>query len=297
MRNFFAPFLATAGLLAGTPQAACADPWDFVGTAYTDIRSAGSDDEDGTNRGLEPSYGGGISASRTFDLDEDRVLGLSFGTSTERFYDAPESNRLLFDADPYLAIKLDQGMLRELRFFGAATHALDDHGWVFSRGRAGSALRLQLAPRTTLQLRVRGGYREQNDADTFRGYDQSELLLDGTYNWRSEDSANHITAIPYYERRDAEASKYSYDEFGIRFIGRHNLDEKLSLVLRANTFARDYDKGLREDDRLRVTLGSDWDVRENTTIGAFAGYERNWSTRADADYGGPVVGIALTQGF
>ncbi len=276
---------------------ALADPWAFEATIYADRSAGDTDEEYGSVRDLQPRFGGGITASRSFAIEKDKAFGLALGIDSERYPQTSKANRWIFHADPDLTIKLNQGILREISFFASLAHATDDDDWVYSRIRAGSAIRLQFVPRSNILLRSRLGYRQQNEAHTFDGYDQSELLLDLTYNKWSADSVNHFTGMAYYERRNAESNQYSYDEFGARLIGRHELKEKVDLVGRANAFTRDYDDDLREDQRIRGTVGIDWEFAEQATLGTFAGYERNHSTVDAKDYGGPVFGIQLTKKF
>jgi len=55
--------------------------------------------------------------------------------------------------------------------------------------------------------------------------------------------------------------------------------------------------GVREDHRLRGTLGLDFDLGNEAILEAYGGYEQNWSTVAQRQYGGGVFGIKFTKGF
>jgi len=292
----------TAVLVAGLfslPVSAAEEEkgWELRGSIYAD-RAANESEEGFANRlELQPRFGGGLDANRSFDLGDGQSAGISFGVATERYPDNDSLNRVFFKAGAEHATALRMGMLRQFRVFVEFTHAVDDHSWVYNRARVGAALRFQPAPRNMVQLRSRVGYRDQNDDHTFRGYDQTEFMTDLMHNWRTADNLWRTTSILYYERRNADSDVYSYDEGGLRLIGRRLLVEDVNLIGRTALFARDYDAGAREDRYLRSTLGIEWQFWDRATIEAFGGYQRNSSTIARKDYGGGIFGVALSKTF
>ncbi|HEY6631014.1 MAG TPA: hypothetical protein VIZ90_06155 [Rhizobiaceae bacterium] len=289
-------FLATLPLAGGFARAE--EPWRYRATAYVDRAAVDEgDDEPGSVLKLQPRYGGGLFATRTYDLQDERDLGLLFGISTERYPENADQNRLFFDANADYIVPLQMGKLRQLRFGLDLRHAHGDDNWVYNRARFETAVRFQPAKRNTLQLRARLGYRDQNDVDTFPGYDQAEYLVDAQHNWRSEGGLWRTTSIVYYEHREADLDFYTYNEAGIRLIGRHELTDVATLVGRTNAFVRDYADDLREDHRFRGTVGIDWDLGNEIVLESYVGYQRNESTLPEKDYGGGVFGIAISKVF
>jgi len=275
-----------------------AEPWKLKATVFAD-RAANDDGDDqpGSIVRLQPRLGGGLEASRVYNLESGHIINLALGPSLEVYPENDDANRYFFDAEAMYIVPLMQGMLRQFRIGPRFTYAHNDENWVYGRGRVEAALRFQPAPRNTVQLRTRVGYREQNDEDTFVGYDQGEYLFDMTHNWRSQDSVWKYTSMIYYEHREAESDSYTYDEGGVRLIGRYKFSPVTDLVGRTNAFVRNYADGIREDQRLRGTLGVDWDLGDETIVGVFGGYQRNWSTVPEKDYGGGVFGVQMTRNF
>ena len=285
-------------MVPATATRGAADPWTVQLRTYVDRAASESDDEaSGAQTKLQPRLGAAIEATRSVELDDGRSAAFSFGVTHDRFPDNSKDNRFFFDAGAEHVTPLRWGALRQLRLFVDVTHARDEEDWVFNRIRAGAALRFQPMPRNSVQLRARFGYRDQNDDHTFLGYDQSEFLLDLAHNWRSEDGVRRLNSTVFYERRNADNSIYSYDEAGIRLVGRYRLNDKIDLVGRATGFLRDYDTGGRRDERLRATAGVDWNLNEKTVIETFVGYQQNNSTLQEKDYDGAVLGLQLTKQF
>jgi len=255
------------------------------------------DEQPGSVLELQPRFGAGLDATRVYDVQNGRNLGLFFGTSTERYPENEDQNRLFFDAGTDYIVPLDKGSLRQIRFGLDLRHARNDGDWVYNRGRFDTALRFQPAQRNTIQLRARLGYRDQNEEETFPGYDQTEYLVDVMHNWRSAENLWHTTSILYYEHRDADSISYTYDEAGFRLIARRGLTEVATLVGRTNAFVRNYEDGIREDHRFRGTLGIDWDLGNEIILEGYGGYQRNQSTVPEKDYGGGVFGIAISKVF
>jgi len=288
--------LACLSWLAAPAQAE--EPWQFRIDAFFDRHAVDDGDElPGSILLLEPRFGAGIFATRTYDLQNNHDLGLAFGLSTERYPDNPRQNRLFFDAGGDYIIPLSQGALRQLRFGLELRHARNDDDWVYNRGRVAAALRFQPAQRNTIQLRARLGYRDQNEEETFVGYDQTEYLLDVQHNWRSAEGMWRTTSFLYFEHREADSINYTYNEGGVRLIGRRTLTETVSLVGRTNVHLRDYENGIREDHFFRGTLGIDWDVGDGLIVSGFGGYETNDSTVLEKDYDGGIFGFEVSKTF
>ncbi|MBL7250981.1 hypothetical protein [Alloalcanivorax marinus] len=246
---------------------------------------------------IETRFGYGLNAWRRFDGQAGRWTRVDLGVMRERFPDADNNDRLFYDAALLHAAPWRHGPWDQFRFAAEARHARDPAREVYSRIRLAPALRLTPAPRQILQFRTRFGYREQNDANTFPGYDQSEYLLDMMHLWRGAARVWRSAAFLYVERRSADADRFSYDEAGTRLALRRRLDERTELVPRVGLFSRHYDDGERRDRRLRLTLGLERTWSERLFLNAYLGYQTNLSTVSIKDYRGTLAGLELRIGL
>lgn len=284
-------------LLLGCLPAAAQDPWTINATTFVDRTAADSDENLGSRLQLLTRFGAGVEATRRFDLGQGKTINAGFGISHERYPDDRRANRTFIDGSLEHIVPVQWGAVRQLRFSAEATHARDDHDWVFNRGRIAAAVRLQPVQRQTIQLRTRLGYRDQNDTHTFAGYDQSEFLFDAMHLWRSANGSWRTNSTFYYERRSTDYPIYSYDEVGVRFAVHRALMEQMTVVVRFAAFERDYDAGGRNDQRLRATAGIQWDFGDGLNAEAFAGYQDNSSTIAQKDYRGALLGLQFSKAF
>ncbi|MGR3378911.1 hypothetical protein [Salipiger abyssi] len=250
--------------------------------------------DDGLQLELETRFVYGLEASRRFEAPGRGWTDLSFGLSRERYPDAENNDRVFLDAEILRMVPLDHPFWTQLRLGAEARHASGPDGEVYSRLRLSGALRFAPAPRQTVQLRARIGYREQNDLKTFRGYDQREYLFDAMHLWGSEDWSRRVTTTLYAERRDAEAARFSYDELGLRLSYRQRLDPDTDLVAKTTLFARDYDAGGRYDERFQMRFGIETALTERLNMEAYVGYEANESTNGRKSYRGGLLGVMFT---
>ena len=246
---------------------------------------------------IETRFGYGLNAWRRFDGQGGRWTRVDLGLMREHFPDADNNDRLFYDAALLRVLPWRHGPWTQFRFAAEARHARDPSQEVYSRLRLATALRLQPAPRQILQLRTRLGYRDQNDANTFSGYDQSEYLLDLMHLWHGRERVWRSASFLYVERRSADAERFSYDEVGTRLALRRRLDERTELVPRVGLFSRHYDDGERRDRRLRVTLGVEKTWNERLFLNAYLGYQTNLSTVSIKDYRGTLAGLELRIGL
>lgn len=250
--------------------------------------------DDGLQLELETRFVYGLKTSRRFEAAGRGWTDLSFGLSRERYPDAENNDRLYLDAEILRTVPLDHPFWTQLRLGAQARHASGPDGEVYSRMRLSGALRFAPAQRQTVQLRARIGYREQNDLKTFRGYDQREYLFDVMHLWGSEDWSRRVATTLYAERRDAEAKRFSYDEFGLHLSYRQRLDPDTDLVAKTALFSREYDAGGRYDERFQLSFGIETVLTERLNMEAYVGYETNDSTNGRKSYGGSLLGVMLT---
>ena len=103
----------------------------------------------------------------------------------------------------------------------------------------------------------------------------------------------------YSELRRAEASKFSYDEFGLRLAYRHPVSKTFELTGRVSGFVRDYDGAFsatdpsRHDTRLLVQVDGAYKLSDRASLVGYVGWEANRSNINARDYAGPVAGGQL----
>ncbi|WP_425056050.1 hypothetical protein [Pseudomonas abyssi] len=249
-------------------------------------------DEVGRQVQLENRIGASIYTQRQLPAREGDQAMLGFGLNRYNYPDQHASDRLLLEGDWEYWQSLP-GDRRQLRYRVEAAHALDPGERVFSRLRAGMAWRTGTAPRQLLQARVRVGYRDQDEANTFAGYDQYELLGELNYSWQSRDWRWYLLGTLYVEERFADNDIYSYTQRGARLLTRYRLNESTRAFWRLSGFGRDYRSGGRDDTRLRSTLGVEHWLSERTRVEVYAGFESNRSNQRNKDYDGNVFGLSL----
>ncbi|MBT9383042.1 hypothetical protein KM176_04130 [Pseudooceanicola sp. CBS1P-1] len=291
--------LLSLAALATPALAATDDQWHYEGTVFADRDSA--DDIAGAGEvetRLQTRLGAGIAASRSFSTGSART-DLSFGLSHEAYPDHDRNSRTYLDAEAETVQPLALGVLSQLRYGLELREALDGDAaeQIYSRARVFGALRFTPAPRNILQLRLRLGYRNQDEGNTFQGYDQSEVLLDGMYLWAAPDKHRRLAVTSWYEGRTADYDRFSYDEAGLRLVGRQDLSETLQLVGWLGGYARDYRDGGREDRRLTSAIGIETGLSDHSTLELYTGWERNNSTYADKAFEGALAGARLTVTF
>lgn len=173
-----------------------------------------------------------------------------------------------------------------------------EHGEkTFDRIRIGGRLQYRHDKFHTSSARLRWGYRNQNEATTFSGYDQSEYLVELGHTWRPWGDKRILSATVFGEARRAEADRFSYNEFGIRFGARAPLNDKTDIFGRISTYNRNYradSAGFsREDTRLKTAIGVSHKYSKNMRTEAYVGWDQNKSNDSDRAYSGVVGGINL----
>lgn len=299
MKRFPAIRLAALLSLALALSATAAQAEGWSSTAFAGFDRDPLDRElrgGGRQLQLEDRFSFGFATERSFSQAAGRETVLGFGLSREHYPDATEGDRLRFDASAEYRVDL-AGDRRQLAFRLEGAHARDAGGEVYSRLRFGTTYRMGAAPRQMLTARARVGFRDQNEANSFEGYDQSEWLGELAYSWQSPDWAWYLRGALYHERRDAERDIYSYEETGLRLMARYRLDSDTRLTLRLGGYARDYVDGGREDRRVSASVGLEHALTDRLTIEGYGGYMRNRSTHAEKAFEGPQIGLMLRMSF
>lgn len=177
------------------------------------------------------------------------------------------------------------------------THALDPSNRVFSRARISAAYRVALPERQVLQVRTRLGYRDEDEDNTFDGYDQLEFLTDISYSWQSSDWKWYVLGATYHDRRNAQNDIYSYGETGARLLTRYRLTDKLTTSVRVGVFDRSYANDFRSDQRLQGAISLEYALADNLSIETYGGYIRNASNVSSKDHEGAIFGVFLKLEF
>ncbi len=173
-----------------------------------------------------------------------------------------------------------------------------EHGEkIFDRIRIGGRLQYRHDKFHTSSARLRWGYRNQNEATTFSGYDQSEYLVELGHTWRPWGDKRTLSATVFGEARRAEADRFSYNEIGIRLGARAPLNDKTDIFGRVSTYSRNYRADTagfsREDTRLKATFGVSHKYSKNMRTEAYVGWDHNKSNNSDRAYSGLIGGINL----
>lgn len=291
---------AAIGILLAVPmQALARDSW-LEGTATLGFGhdNASADADTGTSRLRNQAWAsGGLTWGKVLANGDELRLGGALGM--EGYQDASDLNRFSYAFDAEYRTDLNPDL--QLRVFGSFDGKYGDTGEVFNRIRGGAQLRYRSSREHLSWARVRLGYRNQNEAKTFDGYDQGERLVELGHDWRPWGDRRAFIVTGYGDFRDADAERYSYQEYGLRLIARQPVNDDLDLSLRVSAFERQYD-GLfsgsypeeRDDTRLRAVMQADYKLQDNVTLTAYAGWERNASNVPVRDYEGAVAGISIT---
>lgn len=173
-----------------------------------------------------------------------------------------------------------------------------EHGEkTFDRIRIGGRLQYRHDKFHASSARLRWGYRNQNEATTFSGYDQSEYLVELGHAWRPWGDKRTLSATLFGEARRAEADRFSYNEFGIRLGARAPLNDKTDIFGRVSTYSRNYRADsvgfAREDTRLKAAFGVSHKYSKNMITEAYLGWDHNKSNDSDREYSGVIGGINL----
>ncbi|WP_179378204.1 hypothetical protein [Jannaschia marina] len=216
------------------------------------------------------------------DLDE-----LTVGVFAEYRTDLPGQERL------------------QLRLRGGVEHKTAFFDSVFNRITLQAVLNLRQDGGRSTQFGLRYRYRDQNDAETFAGFDQHEYLLSLRHAWRPERGPfDQIAATVYAEFRRAEADRFGYDELGLRLQGRYDSSDDWRITARLAAFARDYGGPFsatypfaRQDRRLQGEIEARRDLGNGRSVFGAIGLERNGSNIPIRRYSGATLRLGYAISF
>lgn len=227
----------------------------------------------------------------TFGGDFTGVLHPFSSTRTEHITGVNASYRQNFGQNDRWRITLS----------GEADWAGNIRRWGFERQRVGGKLQFRYNPEHTIVGGLRVGYRNQNDAETFPGYDQEEYLAELTHAWRPYRDRRSLRSTLYSEARRAEFDQYSYDEIGLRFAGRYPISEDTEVTGRLGVYQREFFDAfgngfdeIREDVRFRTVVEIDHAFSADVNSTFFVGYDSNQSNISVRAHSGIVLGASVT---
>ena len=169
----------------------------------------------------------------------------------------------------------------------------------FLRYTAQAALNLRQDGGRSATYTLRYRYRDQNEGNSFDGFDQSQYLASARYSWFSRERPLELFAVtPFLDIRDADADNFASDALGVRVQARYRVEDDLTVTFRANALMRDFDDIFsaafpvaREDRRISVESEIRKEVGENGSLFGAIGYESNNSNIAVRDYSGATFRI------
>ncbi len=277
---------------------AAAQDWTTSFETYFDTDALDVDDPTlGMRLDLQRRLGASVSIQRDLDYGTGNTGTLSFGLRREHYPDVNGNDRQFMKGSLERRWDLAEEGRRQLRLQLDVTHALDPSNRVFSRARISAAYRVALPERQVLQVRTRLGYRDQDEGNTFDGYDQLEFLTDISYSWQSSDWKWYVLGATYHDRRNAQNDIYSYGETGARLLTRYRLTDKLTTSVRVGVFDRSYANDFRSDQRLQGAISLEYALADNLSIETYGGYIRNASNVSSKDHEGPIFGVFLKLEF
>ncbi|MEP5761692.1 MAG: hypothetical protein ABJ327_20735 [Litoreibacter sp.] len=155
----------------------------------------------------------------------------------------------------------------------------------FSRITLQAALNIRHDKANTSQVMVRYRYRDQDDAQTFGGFDQHEMYMSFRRTWKPDHELfTRVSSLIYCDFRQAEERRFDYLEVGTRLQIRVEPQQNWRLTATAKGFVRQYGDNfsttrniLRHDQRLSIDVGARYEVDARQNIRGTLGWVTNRS--------------------
>lgn len=237
------------------------------------------------------------------NADRDQ-LSLEAGLTTQAFPSSPDIDDLtasVFGEYRTNLERIDNAQLR-LRLGVERNSRFPEERFIRYTAQTALNLRASGGPSATYILRYR--YRDQNEGNSFDGFDQNEIFGSARYAWSFRNRAlNQIAFTPFFDIRDAEADNFDYTEVGARLQARYEVNDDLNLIGRARYYTRNYEDIFstafpleREDQRFTIEAELRKDVSESGSLFAAVGWDNNTSNIAVRDFDGTTfrVGFEFT---
>jgi len=190
----------------------------------------------------------------------------------------------------------------QLRFRGGLEHSNNLFESKFNRLTLQSTTSVKYNKRQSTQFTLRYRYRDQNDAQTFSGFDQNELMASLRHAWRPNKSKiTLITTTLYGDIRRAEAERFSYNEIGARFQTRYIPRENWTITGRLKAYARDYQDTFsstfsldRSDRRVTAEIEAKYKLKSGHSIFGSIGWDQNNSNVRIRDFSGLLFKVGYS---
>ncbi|MEM5522342.1 hypothetical protein [Sulfitobacter sp. AS59] len=232
-----------------------------------------------------------------------RVLSFGVGLEASAYPSEDASDKVALAFTGSYQFNLDAAKKWQARAFFKQKFSRAQGTLAFSRTRIGGRLQYKHSPAHTTRMQMRFGHRNQNE-DLLAGYDQGELLLSVTHQYRPSKDRLMVAATLYGEARRADDHKFSYDEIGGRLVVSLPLTEKTTVSGRIAAFTRNYDGAFsnqfnvaRADKRFSAKVQIDRRFSNRLRGSAYVGWEKNQSNIVARAYGGPVAGLGLRMSW
>lgn len=175
----------------------------------------------------------------------------------------------------------------------------------FLRYTAQAAVNVRRDNGRSVTYRLRYRYRNQNEGNSFDGFDQNELLGSVRFAWSFKDqSLEQISLTPFFDLRDADADNFDSTQIGVRAQVRYNLGNGLTLTGRASAFVRNLGGDFsttfpeeRRDERASVQVELRKDLGDRHSVFGAIGYEDNNSNIPVRDYSGGTLRLGFETTF
>lgn len=175
----------------------------------------------------------------------------------------------------------------------------------FNRFTAQAAFNVRHENRRTTTYTLRYRYRNQNEGNSFDGFDQNEYFAGIRHAWSFRGRAlEQVAVTPYFDIRDADGENFSYTELGLRLQARYRLADDLTLTARARGYIRENDDIFsasfpveRSDRRTAVDLELRKTLRNDAEIFGSIGWDNNNSNIPVRDFSGLTYSIGFEFNF
>ncbi len=202
--------------------------------------------------------------------------------------------------------RLERNEKLQFRAKVGVEHSNDVFDTRFNRLTLQSDLNIRHDKKNSELLRLRYRYRDQNEAETFDGFDQHELLASFGHSWRfGNDGPLELIALTGYgELRRAEASRFSYNELGLRLQLRYALENDWKVTGRFKAFARDYKSSFsslydfnRSDRRLEAEVELSKALKTGSVVYGAIGWQENNSNVPVRAFSGATIRLGYRIKF
>ena len=229
----------------------------------------------------------------TYRARDDGSLLLRGGFIMSRFAENAAYDRYGFDAAAEYRRDLDQQENWQLRLQGDLRSVAGEDGHIFTRQRLGALVNKRHSPEHSSRGRLVVGRRDQNESNTFSGFDQTEWRAELGHAWRPRRDRLFLLGTAYLETVDADDDRFTYDGIGVWGLARVPVADRLEVTARLTAYRREYEDAFsasipesRRDTRLWPRASVDYFLTDRWIAFGEVGYDINVSNIETRDYDG-----------